>query len=234
MNIRFRFSDVSGLVLSVLVCCGSAAADVVTVSGPGPASYDVEARARWGNTGFEGILFTPGADPNMNPGGTPVWNPNLFYSFDLTYLPATNTATWSIDFNRDGDYLDSQESVTATWGSGGMTFNRLNLFMQGNSDANGSNNAEVQGFTVNGTNFGNFTTVGQTGQLFSQLYADTSGSFGSITATGQMRLFGNSAFSSERPRVWVQLGNVVVPAPGAALLGVLGLSIAGWVKRRMA
>lgn len=27
---------------------------------------------------------------------------------------------------------------------------------------------------------------------------------------------------------------VVVPAPGAALLGVLGLSIAGWVKRRMA
>lgn len=30
------------------------------------------------------------------------------------------------------------------------------------------------------------------------------------------------------------LENLVVPVPGAALLGVLGLGIAGWVKRRMA
>jgi hypothetical protein len=205
-------------------------------------SYDISGRARYGGTGFEGILFTPGPDPNMLPSGAPVWDPSFYYGFALNYVVATGTTTWSIDFNRDGDFLDAAESVSSLSPTlVGKTFNYANLYLQGNTTAGGTSAANVDNFTVNGRNFGSYSSSPPTGLNYTTeaWFADDSGLFGSvINITGRLNLTwtGTGATADEIPRMWVRLDDAeqlpVVPVPAAAGLGFLGMGLVGFLRRR--
>lgn len=227
-------------VVAAMAACGMTAASMgaaITTSGyAGP--YDISARARNGNTGFEAILFNPGADPNTNPSGAPVWNSGTYFQFAVTYVAATGTTSFMIDFNNDGDFLDggatSLETLTVTNASlAGKSFQYATLRIEGGTNTSGAmGGVDVQNFTINAVNFGQYMTGVS---VLEQQFTDSSGQFGDITITGSFDFIGNIA--SELPRMWISLGDAadlqVVPLPtgaGLAFAGLLGLG----VRRRRA
>lgn len=207
-----------------------------TSSDPAP-SYDITGRARNGGTGFEAVLFTP-ANPSptgvpLFPAGTPIWNtpPNAYgvtyFDFQLTYTASSGTATWGVDFTRDGDFADSQELATSTTaGLAGKSFEYIDLWMSGN----GTVGPILNNFTINGVNFGTYSTLGTLDQLFE----DSTGLFGDITVTGSFTFTGNGG--NEQPRIWVRLGSpndVLQNVPDAgATVGLLTAALAGLAALR--
>jgi uncharacterized protein (DUF2141 family) len=171
-----------------------------------PILYEVEGRARNGDTGFEAVLFTPG-DPvpgngstQLNPAGTPAWSDGSQHNFKMTYDVLSGTSTWSIDFNQDGDFMDNEENATSNSISLiGKSFKLINLVLRGGA---GGETASVLDFTINGINHGHFNSTGDTD--VTQLFDDPQ-TFGDILITGSL-LFSNLGGTDERPRVWVQLG----------------------------
>jgi hypothetical protein len=210
-----------GAVLLVSVA-DNVHADTVSIAANGASSWNVTARARNGRSGFEGQLSTPGSvNANMNPGGAPVWAYGSLYNFRFTYTAATGQSTWSIDFNRDNDFADAQESVSTTTASlAGQTFSRASLYLQGNANASVS----VTSFNLNGFGFGPFSAGNGVTDTFFQ---SSSGQFGDIIATGNFSFSANGG-SDEMPRLWLRFGDAapltVVPLPPAAWagLGALG------------
>jgi hypothetical protein len=208
----------------------SAGAVTITSLDPAP-SYDITGRVRNGNTGFEAVLFTP-ANPSptgvpLNPVGVPIWNTGgntygvTYFDFQFTYTASTGTATWGIDFTKDGDFLDAQELATSTTASlAGKSFEYVDLWMTGN----GTIGPILNNFTINGVNFGTYSTLGTLDQLFE----DSTGLFGDITATGSFTFTGNGG--SEQPRIWVRTGSPkdlpAVPDGGTTLL-LLGGALTG-------
>jgi hypothetical protein len=212
----------------------SAGAATIISSDPAP-TYDITGRVRNGNTGFEAVLFTP-ANPSpagvpLNPVGAPIWNTNgntygqTYFSFQLTYTASTGTATWGIDFNHDGDFADSQELANSTTASlAGKSFEYVDLWMTGNNTFG----ANLNDFTINGVNFGSYSNTSTT--ALDQLFEDSTGLFGDITATGSFTFTGNGG--SENPRIWVRLGSAKdlppsnVPDGGTTLI-LLGGALTG-------
>ena len=221
LNARTLVSFLSVLSLAPMAAHGS----YVAAAGSASTPSDISARARNGQTGFEGVLFTPGNPAptglQMNPTGTPAWSYGEYAAFAFAYDSTTGTASWSLDFNRDGDFLDSQESVTSlspTLANRG--FNQVSIFLQGNAAPLAG--VSVLDFTLNGTNFGAFSSAN--GTATTQLFTYTGGS-ADILATGTL-MFTASGGSDERPRFWINMASsFVVPTPGAvALLGLAGLA----------
>jgi len=163
---------------------------------------------------FEGALYTPstpyigqpgGARYKLDPIGKPVWNTagNQYgdtFSFKLTYTPATGTTTWSVDFNRDGDFTDYEESAVSTAPTmAGRGFQYINVLGQG---YDGNLTVTLNNFTINGVDFGTFKS--NTNTPFTQLFEDATGLFNDIIVTGNFSFSGS--YNKERPRLWVQLG----------------------------
>lgn len=174
-------------------------------------TFLVEARARNGASGFEGVIFTPG-DPSpgtvatqLNPVGAPAWTYGQNHPFEFRYIAATGTCIWNIDFNLDGDFLDAEESTTSV--SPGLVdrgFEYVNIWMQGSTVP--SLSVTVNNFTLNGVNFGNFSSTASAPTT--QLFEETSGKFTNILATGTVNFSGGNG--QERPRFWIRLGALVV------------------------
>jgi hypothetical protein len=178
-----------------------------------PSCYEIEARVRNGMTAYEGVILTPSTPPvtqpnnlkwQMNPSGMPVWNSNGnhygdIHTFLFTYTPATGTAVWKIDFNRDGDYTDSKESITNVSPTlVGKGFQYISILGQGYE----GKTAAVMYFTINGVDFGSYSS--STNTPFSILYEDSTGLFKDIRITGSFSFSGSA--TPERPRIWVRLG----------------------------
>lgn len=179
--------------------------------------FQIEARIRNGNSGFESTFSAPSTPSpgqpgilNLNPSGAPIWNSNGnvygdIHTFLMTYDYLTGTTTWNIDFNRDGDYIDNQESIAYTEASLiGKGFKYINLFIQGNSSGLAAN---VNNLTINGRNMGGFSSNSETPN--SPLFVDSTGLFTNINISGQFSLTRNGG--QERPRVWVRLGTPNAP-----------------------
>ncbi len=179
-----------------------------------PSCYEIDAHVRNGISDYEGALYTPstpyigqpgGTKWKMNPAGKPVWNSNGnrygdIHSFLFTYNAGTGTTGWNIDFNRDGDYADYKESVTNVAPTlVGKGFQYINLLAQGNVYGMTVN---VTDFTINGLDFGSYASSSNT--PVSVLFEDTSGIFNDIVVTGHFSFSGSG--STERPRIWIQLG----------------------------
>lgn len=207
----------------------SAHAAAVISGDAAPASYEMRGEARNGRTGFEGILRTQTTSPNMNPVGAPVWAYGSDYNFALTYDSTTGTTTWGIDFNRDSDFADSQESVSVVNAAlVGFGFNYVNLRIEGNAISS----VNVSNFNLNGTNFGPFN-IGNGVQ--NTLFEDTAGPFANLNATGTFSFSANGN-SSEIPRLWVQVGGAselgAVPEPATWAMMIMGFGLTGSLIRR--
>ncbi len=196
------------------VTYSDAAGQIYRSTDPAP-SYDIQARARNGNTGFEGVLFTPGnpspTGVQLNPAGTPAWNYTLYYNVELNYTAATGTTEWKIDFNRDGDYLDAQEMATSVSPTlVGKGFKYVGFYTNGNT---ASVFIDVQNLTINGTNVGSFLGAAN-GSATDQYYQNSVGMFTDITVTASIRISGNGG--QETPKLWIRAGVPLnVPTPTA-------------------
>lgn len=191
-----------------------------------PSCYEINAHVRNGLNEFEGALYTPstpyigqpgGARYKLDPIGKPVWNTggNQYgdtFSFKLIYTPATGTTSWNVDFNRDGDFTDYEESAFSTAPTmAGRGFQYINVLGQG---YDGNLTVTLKNLTINGVDFGTFTSNSNT--PFTQLFEDASGLFNDIAVTGNFSFSGSG--SKERPRLWIQLGESNI-APTCILTG---------------
>jgi len=212
------------------------------ISNDSLTEYEVEARIRNGKTGFEAALFTPstpapgepgGGEWQLDPPGAPVWNSqgNVygdFHNFRVTYDPASGTSTLAVDFNRDNDYLDTEEFTSSTSASlTGNHFTHINLFLQGALPD--SISAEVTSLVINGYSMGNFISEGNLPTEI--VFEEQSGYFSQIDISGQISFSGGS--SQEIPRIWIRLGNhsepclpSITPLPISSIIGSCQVQIA--------
>ncbi len=215
------------------LAAGAAEASTIQIAAPADTSSDVEARARWANTGQEGILFTPG-NPNvdMNPSGAPVWQKGLEYGFQFSFDQATGASTWSLDFNRDGSFAGVEVASATSASLAGRSFGFIQMYTRTNDE----NSVEIRGLTINGVNFGNFSNPIGGGANAQNLdyFGDSSGAFGDILITGSLVFDGTGQFAQERPVMGFKLGGeaVVIPLPTGAGLAGLGLGLVALRRRR--
>lgn len=214
VSIKSLWQSLFQLTIAILMCFASVSVNIAQATPtpviplPSPApTYDIQVKARWGATGYESAMFTPGnpspTGVTLNPSGTPAWSVGNYHPFSFTYSAFTGITTWSIDFNRDGDFLDSEESKSSTSSTLiGYQFKYLNLWMSGSSTA--PNTVDVRNFTVNGTNLGSFTSNASTTPI-EWSWTDDSGWFQEVVLTGEYRMSASSS-SQETNRMWIRLG----------------------------
>jgi hypothetical protein len=197
-------------VLSLLFMCSGlfsyAFSNPVSSSGS-PSSYDVEYRLRHGGSGWEAGLFTPN-----NPGpvgvtldaqGAPAWSFGLDYSFEFSHTKSNGKSVLKVDFNRDGDFDDANESTTSTSsGLAGKAFTYLNVSVVGSSNGD---QVSVTDLLINGVNVGGFSANSNASS--SQLYEESNGFFGDLVVTGTINFSGGQ--QQERPKFWISLADFV-------------------------
>lgn len=223
------------------------AATILALPTPAPApGSDIGARIRWGATGAEAGLLDNGAliaPKSLNPVGTPAWTVGQAYAFEITWRGATGTLALALDFNRDGDFLDAQESTaTSVFAAAGPTsyaglgFGYLSISLSQDTPT-----ASLSGLTINGTAIGGFAGAPAS---FTETWFGAAGTpiIGDWTITGSVT-FHAAGNAQERPAFNFRFrqpgepapagaGSAAVPAPaGLAVLGVALLGLAA-VRRR--
>jgi len=225
--------------LHILALLGASAltaqATVITTANP-MLSSDIGARIRWGGTGFEASVFDSNPfnqSPTLNPAGTPVWQLNQGYDFQVSYDSTTGTIGLSVDFNLDNSFGASESISRNTFvAPNGLTsyvgygFNYLQVAGNGSVSS-------LTGLTINGTSFPTITPAGvQTDTYF----ADMSGNpLAQVTITGTLTFTGTGS-AGENPAWNFRFISPEEPPrsvpDGGATLGLLGLAVCGLIPLR--
>lgn len=221
----------------VVVAAVSAQANISAITDPGGTTTEIGARIRWGNTGFEASIWDNSPfvqNPTLNPSGSPVWALGNAYKFKVDYTSTTGTLTLAVDFNRDDSFAAGETISRSVFSAPGQTsytgygFNYLSI--SGN-ESGSTARSQVSNLVINGASM---SSLAPNGAFLEQFYG-SGNLLTSITITGDLT-FSTAGTSQERPSWNFNLKNSAqpVPAPGAALLALIGMPIVGWVKRRFA
>lgn len=216
------------LAFAAATASPASAAPILLGSAPA-TTYDLEARARNGRTGFELSLHSPtGQSPpsaNLNATGTPAWTFGTWTDFAITYSAATGQLSLGADFSQSGGVQAGETTSFTFAGSAGSSYQFLNFNLAGNAISD----MQVRNLSINGTPFaGPYSSSGTTA---TNLYFDLGiPSPGTITITGQLNLTANGN-TDERPRLQVLFGGAndpnAAPVPEPATVGVFGLMAGG-------
>lgn len=230
-SMRFSMRSLAGLAVLVLLA-PSADATIITVANPSVPT-EIGTRIRWGGSGFEASIFDAAPlnqGPALNPAGGPAWAVGTPYSFQIGFSALSGALTLAIDFNRDGDYADAQESASrSVFTSPGLTsylgqgFTHLSI--SGN-ESGSSARSTLTNLVINGSPQASLTPAGTSIERF---YANAGANpLAQLIVIGQIT-FLTAGTASERPSWNVNLkGPVAVPEPGPALLlavGLLGIAL---------
>ncbi|MFZ5830312.1 MAG: hypothetical protein ACOY3P_09495 [Planctomycetota bacterium] len=231
---------ICGLMVALLAAALTPAqAAIVSTSNPSLAD-EIGARIRWGRSGFEASLWdalTFNQSPTLNPVGTPVWQLNVPYNFQVTFDSLTGTLGLSVDFSGDSAF-DAGESITRdAFSAPGLSsyedYGFKYIHISGN-EGGSTTRSQVQNLVINGTSLG---TLAPNGAFLDTFWSDSSGNpLNSIDITGTLK-FTSLGTSDERPS-WnfafmSPQQNSVVPEAGSLVVwSLLGLAAAAGGFRR--
>jgi len=219
-------SATAALTLSIGVPVTAQAA-IVSITNPG-GSTEIGARIRWGNTGWEAALRDgSNVAATLNPAGTPVWQLDKDYAFNVSYVVATGTLSLGVDFDLDGSFGAGETLSLSTFAAPGLTdysgygFNYLQISgNEGSSTARSS----VKSLVINGDSLSDLVP---NGAFLDTFYEDNV--LGAIgwNISGALN-FSAAGTTDERPS-WnfsfrtPELQPAAVPEPGSLALAALGL-----------
>jgi MYXO-CTERM domain-containing protein len=199
----------------------SASIGVVTGPGVGDPNGSIGARIRWGASGWEGAIRR-GAPANtvnqtLNPTGTPVWQLDTPYDFQVTWTGATGTMGLTIDF---GGTIGSQSISHVFTDRIGWGFNVLQI--SGNESGGSTRRSNVSNLSINGFSQ---STLTPNGTLLDTYYGDSSSNLlSTITIDGTFTMTAFGTGNDERPSWNFSLRDPqAVPEPGALTMWAVGL-----------
>lgn len=215
---KFRIATIAAAAL--LAGAWTASASIVTIANPSISS-DIGARIRWGASGFEASVFDSNPldqNPTMNPSGSPVWQLNQGYGFQVTFDSTTGTIGLSVDFNLDKSFgageSISRNTFTAPNGLAsyvGYGFKYLQVAGNGSVSS-------LSGLTINGDSFPTITPAGvQTDTYF----MNNAGLLSQVTINGTLTFTG--AGSAQENPAWNFrfIDPTPVPEPSTYIAGAL-------------
>lgn len=209
-------------------------AGVITTTNPNVAT-EIGARIRWGGTGFEASIFDNnpfGQTPTLNPTGTPVWQLNQAYKFEVTYDGSTGTLGLKVDFDRN-DSFGTGESISRSLFSGTTSYAGLGFEYLSISGNEGGSTARstVSDLVINGSSQTSISPNGGFSEIF---YKNSSGgALDPITITGKLT-YTATGTSQERPSWNFNFkGPAAASVPdGGTTLAMMGLAFSGLALAR--
>jgi len=218
---------------AALVLPAIAGAQVTSVATPGATTNEIGARLRWGNTGFEGSVYDANnlnQNPQLNPGGAPVWQVGQAYNFQVTYLASTGTIGLAVDFNGNGFGAGEsifQNSFAAPGLANYTGYGFQYLAITGN-ESGSTGRSTLSNLMINGQSFSN---ISPDGGFSSQYFTDAGvNATGDWTITGALT-FNTSGTSQERPAWNFEFRDAVrdpgTPVPEPTSLALLGIGLGG-------
>lgn len=216
---------------AALVLPGIAGAQITTTAAPGVSTNEIGARLRWGATGFEAGLLdggSPAGMPNLNPGGTPIWQLDTPYSFTVSFVSATGQLGLSVDF---GGNVGSQSIFQSSFAAPGLAnytgYGFQYLSITGN-ESGSTGRSSLSNLMINGNSV---AALAPNGGLVQQFYTDAG-----VNATGDWTITGDLTFTSngtaqERPSWSFDFRNGErapgTPVPEPTSLALLGIGLGG-------
>jgi len=218
-----------GIILFSIISVGTLkvqAQIISTVLTPDDSVFVIKAEVRNGNSNYVGALWTPTTSPapdeldgnewRLSPSDSRIWdlkNDNYnnsygdFFKFKFRFTPGVGKTEWFIDFNRDGDFDDYQESVVnIDTDLINKNFRFINVWGQGKTKSSSRFSISITDLKVNGLTFGNFSSNSNT--VFTKMFqysADTLQLFENITVSGQFSFSGSG--DDDHPTLCVRLAN---------------------------